>query len=442
MIKVKNLSTNEITTVYNVKTVEMNDVQIIVAEPQCPNPQGRFFRNYPCMVDGGEFVTLESKGQEVACKVLSIAEGYELCEKGKRGKRVPKEESATEPTTEPTTEATETTEATTTEQQPEPTATEPRQATETADDDAALLLRIIQRQKGGSVDENTVRRMIAEELAKYAQAEPKKVQMAAKKATQKGEEVYCEGFKKIVRNIRLGYNVYMYGPAGSGKSHTAEQVAEALGLDYYAQTTIQFAHDVRGYGDAGGNFVDTPFYKAFSQGGLYFQDEYDRSCAEAAIVLNTALANGYYDFPVVGRVKAHPNFRFIAAGNTLMQGADEEYVTGQQLDASSVDRFATFVKLDYDRRIELRITNNDVELVDFVGDLRQAITATGIKHVVSYRASKYMADPVVRAEDTLAEILTDCTLKGLDRDAIREIYGRLNNKSSQWAVAMKEVAGE
>lgn len=438
MIKVKNLSTNEITTVYNVKTVEMNDVQIIVAEPQCPNPQGRFFRNYPCMVDGGEFVTLESKGQEVACKVLKLADNYELCEKGKRGKRVPKEESATEPAT----EADDTTEATTTEQQSEPTATEPRQATETADDDAALLLRIIQRQKGGSVDENAVRRIIAEELAKYAQAEPKKVQMAAKKATQKGEEVYCAGFKKIVRNVRLGYNVYMYGPAGSGKSHTAEQVAEALGLDYYAQTTIQFAHDVRGYGDAGGNFVDTPFYKAFSQGGLYFQDEYDRSCAEAAIVLNTALANGYYDFPVVGRVKAHQNFRFIAAGNTLMQGADEEYVTGQQLDASSVDRFATFVKLGYDRRIELRITNNDVELVDFVGDLRQAITATGIKHVVSYRASKYMADPDVRAEDTLAEILTDCTLKGLDRDAIREIYSRLNNKRSQWAVAMKEVAGE
>ena len=438
MIKVKNISTGIITTVYNVKTVEVNDVQIIVAEPQCPNPQGRFFRNYPCMIDGGEFFTLESKGQEVACKVLKLADGYELCEKGKRGKRVPKEEPATEQAT----EAAETTEATTTEQQPTQTATEPRQETETADDDAALLLRIIQRQKGGSVDENAVRRIIAEELAKYAQAEPKKVQMAAKKATQKGDEVYCAGFKKIVRNVRLGYNVYMDGPAGSGKSHTAEQVAEALGLDYYAQTTIQFAHDVRGYGDAGGNFVDTPFYKAFSEGGLYFQDEYDRSCAEAAIVLNTALANGYYDFPVVGRVKAHPNFRFIAAGNTLMQGADEEYITGQQLDASSVDRFATFVKLDYDRRIELRITNNDVELVDFDGDLRQAISATGIKHVVSYRASKYMADPDVRAEDTLAEILSDCALKGLDRDAIREIYGRLNNKRSQWAVAMKEVAGE
>lgn len=432
MIKVKNLSTNEITTVYNVKTVEMNDVQIIVAEPQCPNPQGRFFRNYPCMVDGSEFVTLESKGQEIACKVLAIAEGYELCEKGKRG-RTPQEQPTPAPQPEKNEEPA---------PQPAPTVTEPRQAAETADDDAALLLRIIQRQKGGSVDENEVRRIISEELAKYAQAEPKKVQIAAKKATQRGEEVYCAGFKKIVRNVRLGYNVYMYGPAGSGKSHTAEQVAEALGLDYYAQTTIQFAHDVRGYGDAGGNFVDTPFYKAFSEGGLYFQDEYDRSYAEAAIVLNTALANGYYDFPVVGRVKAHPNFRFIAAGNTLMQGADEEYVTGQQLDASSVDRFATFVKLDYDRRIELRITNNDVELVDFVGDLRQAITATGIKHVVSYRASKYMADPEVRDEDTLAEILSDCTLKGLERDAIREIYGRLNNKRSQWAVAMKEVAGE
>ena len=138
----------------------------------------------------------------------------------------------------------------------------------------------------------------------------------------------------MLNDVRDGYNIYLYGAAGSGKSHTAEQIADALGLAFYGQTTIQFAHDVRGYGDAGGNFVDTPFFKAFAHGGLYFQDEYDRSNTEAAIVLNSALANGWYDFPVIGRVNAHPDFRFMAAGNTLMTGADEEYVSGQVQDAS------------------------------------------------------------------------------------------------------------
>lgn len=311
-----------------------------------------------------------------------------------------------------------------------------------ANDDAKALMEIIARMKGGNIDEEAVRELVRATIDEMAANDTtgnvaKAVKVAKAKATAKNaKEVYCKGFDDIVQDVAEGFNVYFFGRAGSGKSHTAEQVARALGLDFYGQTTIQFAHDVRGYGDAGGNFQDTPFFKAFCYGGVYFQDEYDRSNPEAAIVLNSALANGWYDFPIVGRVTAHENFRFIAAGNTQMNGADEEYVTGQVMDASSRDRFATYYEIDYSHDVEIAIANNDAELVAFVEDVRRAIRETGILHVVSYRATKYMS---ARKDGNKENVLTRCTFKGLNVDEIRLIYGKLHNTSNVWACAMANV---
>lgn len=316
--------------------------------------------------------------------------------------------------------------------------------TEQNEDDTTneqALIAALKNLRGGAVDIAKVREIVADELSKLVAKDTKKaakVIEAAKKNKGKKNEVYCAKFQRIVAKVSRGNNVYLYGPAGSGKSHTAEQVADALGLDFYGQTTIQFAHDVRGYGDAGGNFQETPFYKAFAFGGLYFQDEYDRSNAEAAIVLNSALANGWYDFPIVGRVEAHPNFRFMAAGNTLMTGADEEYVTGQEIDASSRDRFAYFFEVDYSHEVELRIAHGNENIVSFVEDVRQAIKQTGIKHVVSYRATSAMIDEVENEND-LTACCDESIFKALDVDARREIYERLNNKTNVWAKALKKL---
>ena len=57
-------------------------------------------------------------------------------------------------------------------------------------------------------------------------------------------------FKAICTTIAKGYPLYMYGDAGTGKSHTAKQVAEALGLDFYESQQVLFAHEMKGYGDA------------------------------------------------------------------------------------------------------------------------------------------------------------------------------------------------
>lgn len=422
MITVKNIQTSEVINVLNV-VVENGQ---IISEARRPHKGSRFYRSYPMVQPAG--LSVDGRDMHV------LADGWELVQKCDRKPRQPKAKKDEKKTKSEQPAAVETV----TDNEPIPQATE-----QTGDDttNEQALIAALKNLRGGAVDIAKVREIVAEELSKLVATDAKKaakVIEAAKKNSSKKNEVYCAKFKRIVAKVSRSNNVYLFGPAGSGKSHTAEQVADALGLDFYGQTTIQFAHDVRGYGDAGGNFQDTPFFKAFAYGGLYFQDEYDRSNAEAAIVLNSALANGWYDFPIVGRVEAHPNFRFMAAGNTLMTGADEEYVTGQEIDASSRDRFAYFFEIDYNHDVELHIAHNNEGIVSFVEDVRQAIKQTGIKHVVSYRATAAMIDEVENEND-LTACCDESVFKTLDVDARREIYERLDDRSNVWAKALKKL---
>ena len=428
MIKIKNIENGEMMQVWQ------TGIDKATGRIYCNGtPTAKYLAKYPLTA------TEEKIGEDT---VLTLNDGWELVKgKGERKQRQskikndkPKDEPHDETTKDEQPEAVEVV----TEDEPQPETTG-----QTVDDttNEQALIAALKNLRGGAVDIAKVREIVAEELSKLVAKDAKKaakVIEVAKKNKGKKNEVYCAKFHRIVSKVSRGNNVYLYGPAGSGKSHTAEQVAEALGLDFYGQTTIQFAHDVRGYGDAGGKFQDTPFYKAFAFGGLYFQDEYDRSNAEAAIVLNSALANGWYDFPIVGRVEAHPNFRFMAAGNTLMTGADEEYVTGQEIDASSRDRFAYFFEIDYSHEVEMRIAHGHEEIVLFVEDVRQAIKETGIKHVASYRATAAMTDEVENEKDLVA-CCDESIFKALDVDARREIYERLNDKTNVWAKALKKL---
>ena len=428
MIKIKNIDNGEMMQVWQTG-IDKASGRIYCND----TPTAKYLAKYPLTA------TDEKIGEDT---VLTLNYGWEIVKgKDERKQRQtktkndkPKSEPQDETTKDEQPEAVEVV----TEDEPQPETTE-----QTVDDttNEQALIAALKNLRGGAVDIAKVREIVADELSKLVANDAKKaakVIEAAKKNKGKKNEVYCAKFQRIVAKVSRGNNVYLYGPAGSGKSHTAEQVAEALGLDFYGQTTIQFAHDVRGYGDAGGKFQDTPFYKAFAFGGLYFQDEYDRSNAEAAIVLNSALANGWYDFPIVGRVEAHPNFRFMAAGNTLMTGADEEYVTGQEIDASSRDRFAYFFEIDYSHEVEMRIAHGHEEIVLFVEDVRHAIKETGIKHVVSYRATAAMTDEVENEND-LVSCCDESIFKALDVDARREIYERLNDKANIWAKALKKL---
>lgn len=220
--------------------------------------------------------------------------------------------------------------------------------------------------------------------------------------------------------------MYLYGPAGSGKNTIAEQIAEALGVEFYYQNTLVTKFDVSGYKNAQGEYEETPFYKAWKNGGLFFADELDNSTAEAIIALNAALANGYYTFPNSGeKVAKHPDFHCIAAGNTNGQGATEEYCGRYQMDESSRDRFA-FIEIDYNAKVEESICGGHLDILDFVRDLRSVTKSLQIKLICGYRAISRLA----KFYDMSTKFVLDSFIfKGLAVDDIREIAAALSSKN-------------
>lgn len=255
---------------------------------------------------------------------------------------------------------------------------------------------------------------------------PKKIEVNVPSISSKQMEgIFHNQFEHILKLVTANIPTLLIGPAGSGKNHTLEQVSEALNLDFYFSNAITQEFKLTGFIDANGRYHETQFYKAFKEGGLFFLDEIDASIPEVLIILNSAIANKYFDFPT-GRVKAHEDFRVVAAGNTMGTGADSLYVGRSQLDAATIDRFAQ-VEFNYDSEVEEQLASN-TDLYDFVKSVRKSLTNNSMQYTVSMRsiinASKI--DGVV--EDTFA--VKGIILKTIPVDELRMIVDDLpyNNR--------------
>ena len=250
-----------------------------------------------------------------------------------------------------------------------------------------------------------------------------------------GESVKHEKFEMIKTCIENNIPVYLAGPAGSGKNHTLEQIAKEMGLDFYFTNSVQQEYKLTGFIDAGGVFHETEFYKAFKNGGLFFLDEMDASIPEVLVLLNAAIANGYFEFPN-GKINAHENFRVVAAGNTVGNGADDNYTGRMVLDQATLDRFA-IIDFDYDIKIEMYLAKGNSELVEFIESLRESATNNCIRATFSYRCISMVA----KLEDKmdLVNIIKIAVVKGLDKDTVNTLIGGCNcdNKYSE---ALRELA--
>lgn len=248
------------------------------------------------------------------------------------------------------------------------------------------------------------------------------------------KEVKHEKFEMIKACIENDIPVYLAGPAGSGKNYTLEQISWELGLEFYFTNSVQQEYKLTGFIDAGGVYHETEFYKAFKNGGIFFLDEMDASIPEVLVLLNAAIANRYFEFPN-GKIKAHKNFRVVAAGNTVGSGADEMYTGRLVLDQATLDRFA-IIDFGYDRNIEMHIAKGNKELVDFVEAIRTEAETNGIRATFSYRCIG-MVTKLERTGLELKNILAIAVFKGMEKDTINNF--RLYTLNNKYKTALNEL---
>jgi hypothetical protein len=226
-------------------------------------------------------------------------------------------------------------------------------------------------------------------------------------------------FETVLKSVVCG-NVAVIGPAGSGKTTLAEQVALALGVPFYFCGAINSEYKLTGFMDAHGKLVRTAFREAYENGGLFLFDEIDGSNPNAVLAFNAALANGRADFPD-GTVKRHENFYCMAAANTYWTGQDRVYVGRNQLDGATLDRFI-FIDMDYDEALERKISGNE-DWTRRVRDIRRAVKDLKIRHIVSPRAS-IMGAKLLAQGVSETEVLKLVVYKGLDQDSVSKIQAR------------------
>ena len=251
----------------------------------------------------------------------------------------------------------------------------------------------------------------------------------------KVDGVTHEKFETVLKFVANNEPVFLTGAAGTGKNVLCKQVAQALGLKFYFTNAVTQEYKLTGFTDAHGVYQPTQFYRAFTEGGVFMLDEMDASISEVLLILNAAIANRYFDFPApIGYVEAHPDFRIIAAGNTIGMGADFEYVGRNQLDAASLDRFAV-IEIDYSPTIENAVAGNDAELVDFCRAFRREAQRAGCAVIVSYRGIGRLAKMMQIL--SIEEALETCLVKGLEVDSLKMITNEIPD--SKYKTALERI---
>lgn len=446
MIKVQNINTNEIINVLNV-VVEAGR---IISEARRPHKGTKFYNSYPMMVAAGE--------SEDGRDLHTLAEGWELVTKGTRKPRQPKQESVKQEEQIREQESVKTNneqdvkddvnvkqeEREELPQPPQEVIINDEQQDDVNDDDVNAIAAMLLKLKKGSapVNKDMVVAIVREELAK---SKPQDVQHTIKvadlpeyKCPKGTNPKLLELLLTMVVNDRvIGRFPWLFGPAGSGKSTLASKVAEALNIPFYSVSSLQQKYELEGYTDAVGEFVQTAFYKAMAEGGVFCFDEISTTSGEVQVAFNTAAAQLVYNFPKMGMVKAHPDFHIIACDNSTGRGGDKRYISRFQLDASTLDRY-NFVEVDYSEEHDLNMAAGDKDLVKFMHDMRKVLDASNTTYLATPRASK-----AVKALQSTGMSSKDALWYGLcsgwNKQDIRTFSSKLSG-STVWHKAFDEIA--
>jgi hypothetical protein len=266
----------------------------------------------------------------------------------------------------------------------------------------APLLAYLQGQIGSAVNEGRVEDIVANALGNFALSLPgliaehspvKTIVLQRPDATEYKIEGHVhpkfETLVKVASSRQANGrhpNIMLVGPTSSGKTHAVEQLAKALGLEFYTNGAISMDHQLVGFKDAAGTYHETPLRKAFGRPAIYLFDEIDSSDNSPLLALAGALANGGFEFPDVF-VERHPDSIIIAAGNTWGNGATAEFVGRNKLDGAIKSRFPVRISWDYDEELERAISGN-VSWAKRVQNARANARKAGVKVQIDPRMTQ------------------------------------------------------
>lgn len=253
-------------------------------------------------------------------------------------------------------------------------------------------------------------------------------------APDRPEPIRIEGahpaLERVVAWASTRTNVYLVGPAGSGKTTLAEQAAQALGLPFYSSGAVMASYELLGFRDAHGSYTPSPLRTCYETGGVFLLDELDACSAKALVCFNQLLANGSFTFPD-GMIKRHPDFIVIGGGNTVGTGATRQYIGRNPLDGASLDRFVQ-IEITYDEPLELRLAkaefkaNGGTDLdtlhrwVKLVQKVRGQLAGMKSTAIVSPRASMFGARGLAKGL-AMATIIPELLTATLTPDQIAQL---------------------
>lgn len=123
--------------------------------------------------------------------------------------------------------------------------------------------------------------------------------------------------QRVIRLVNVGIPVYLWGPAGAGKTTAGMQASHSLLRDSEIDTLdpSTFRSMIQGFLSPVGAPMHTSFTRCWTEGKVYIADECDNAPGHVQTLFNSALANGHAPF-AWGNVERGNGFAFIGTGNT------------------------------------------------------------------------------------------------------------------------------
>lgn len=195
----------------------------------------------------------------------------------------------------------------------------------------------------------------------------------------------------VIKTLVLNKRAMLVGPAGTGKTTIASQIAEKMRLPFYKYSCSRDSSvfDLLGYKQpTSEQYLETSFLKCYENGGIFLVDEYDAMSGDMSLFFNgVADASKFLSVPhrdAKPQAVKHKDFHIVMCGNTWGKGSHE--FTGRDFqDAALMDRFRySRHHIGYHHELEKRLMGSHYAFAD---QLRKTLESMG-----SYLSTRNIED--------------------------------------------------